>query len=225
MDYFIYYGLTLIAFLITVGAQVFISCTFNKYKKVANIKGKSGGEIAREILDKYDLKNIYVVETKGNLTDHYDPNRKVIRLSTDVYNKESIASLAVAAHECGHALQDKDNYVFLKIRAALVPIVNISSKLGYVAIVIGLITSMLNLIWIGIGLEAVILIFQIITLPVEIDASKRALRELEEMNALEKDELQKGKVVLVSAALTYVASVAATVLELLRLVLIYGDRD
>lgn len=225
MDYFIYYGLTLIAFLITVGAQVFISCTFNKYKKVANIKGKSGGEIAREILDKYDLKNIYVVETKGNLTDHYDPNRKVIRLSTDVYNKESIASLAVAAHECGHALQDKDNYVFLKIRAALVPIVNISSKLGYVAIVIGLITSMLDLIWIGIGLEAVILIFQIITLPVEIDASKRALRELEEMNALEKDELQKGKVVLVSAALTYVASVAATVLELLRLVLIYGDRD
>ncbi len=225
MDYFIYYGLTLIAFLITVGSQVFISCTFNKYKKVANIKGKSGGEIAREILDKYDLKNIYVVETKGNLTDHYDPNRKVIRLSTDVYNKESIASLAVAAHECGHALQDKDNYVFLKIRAALVPIVNISSKLGYVAIVIGLITSMLNLIWIGIGLEAVILIFQIITLPVEIDASKRALRELEEMNALEKDELQKGKVVLVSAALTYVASVAATVLELLRLVLIYGDRD
>ena len=81
MDYFIYYGLTLIAFLITIGAQVFISCTFNKYKKVANIKGKSGGEIAREILDKYDLKNIYVVETKGNLTDHYDPNRKVIRLS------------------------------------------------------------------------------------------------------------------------------------------------
>lgn len=131
----------------------------------------------------------------------------------------------MAAHECGHALQDKDNYVFLKIRAALVPIVNISSKLGYVAIVIGLITSMLDLIWIGIGLEAVILIFQIITLPVEIDASKRALRELEEMNALEKDELQKGKVVLVSAALTYVASVAATVLELLRLVLIYGDRD
>lgn len=225
MDYFIYYGLTLIAFIITVGAQIFVSGAFNKYKKVPNMKGKNGGEAAREILDKYGLKDIYVVETKGTLTDHYDPSRKVIRLSSDVYNKESVASLAVAAHECGHALQDKDNYTFLRIRAALVPIVNLSSKLGYIAIVIGLITSMLNLIWIGIGLEAVILLFQLVTLPVEIDASKRALKELDSLKLLQDDELSKGKIVLTSAALTYVASVAATVLELLRLVLIYGDRD
>lgn len=223
--YFIYYGLTLIALLITVGAQIFVSATFNKYKKEPNLKEKSGAEVAREILDKNGLKDIYVVETKGNLTDHYDPSRKVIRLSSDVYHKESVASVAVAAHECGHAIQDKNNYTFLRIRAFLVPFVNLSSKLGYVAILIGIIANLIDVVWLGIGLEAVILVFQLITLPVEFDASKRALKELEDMNILTENELVKGKVVLTSAALTYVASVAATVLELLRLVLLFTDRD
>lgn len=223
--YFIYYGLTFIALLITVGAQIFVSATFNKYKKEPNLKEKSGAEVAREILDKNGLKDIYVVETKGNLTDHYDPSRKVIRLSSDVYHKESVASVAVAAHECGHAIQDRDNYTFLRIRAFLVPFVNLSSKLGYVAILIGIIANLIDVIWLGIGLEAVILVFQLITLPVEFDASKRALKELEGMNILTENELVKGKVVLTSAALTYVASVAATVLELLRLVLLFTDRD
>lgn len=223
--YFIYYGLTLIALLITVGAQIFVSATFNKYKKEPNLKEKSGAEVAREILDKNGLKDIYVVETKGNLTDHYDPSRKVIRLSSDVYHKESVASVAVAAHECGHAIQDRDNYTFLRIRAFLVPFVNLSSKLGYVAILIGIIANLIDVIWLGIGLEAVILVFQLITLPVEFDASKKALKELEGMNILTENELVKGKVVLTSAALTYVASVAATVLELLRLVLLFTDRD
>lgn len=223
--YFIYYGLTFIALLITVGAQIFVSATFNKYKKEPNLKEKSGAEVAREILDKNGLKDIYVVETKGNLTDHYDPSRKVIRLSSDVYHKESVASVAVAAHECGHAIQDRDNYTFLRIRAFLVPFVNLSSKLGYVAILIGIIANLIDVIWLGISLEAVILVFQLITLPVEFDASKKALKELEGMNILTENELVKGKVVLTSAALTYVASVAATVLELLRLVLLFTDRD
>ncbi len=224
-DYTIYYGLTFIALIITVGAQIFINAMYSKYKKVQNAKGKSGAEVAREILDKNGLQDIYVVETKGNLTDHYDPRRKVVRLSTDVYHKESISSVAVAAHECGHAIQDKDNYTFMRVRAALVPFVNFSSYAGYIAIVIGVIAGVTNLIWLGIMFEVVILLFQLVTLPVEIDASKRALKELESMGTLNSEELQNGKMVLISAAMTYVASVATALLELLRLILIYGKRD
>lgn len=224
-DYTIYYGLTFLALIITVGAQIFINAMYSKYKKVQNVKGKSGAEVAREILDKNGLQDIYVVETKGNLTDHYDPRRKVVRLSTDVYHKESISSVAVAAHECGHAIQDKDNYTFMRVRAALVPFVNFSSYAGYIAIVIGVIAGLTNLIWLGIMFEVVILLFQLVTLPVEIDASKRALKELESMGTLNSEELQNGKMVLISAAMTYVASVATALLELLRLILIYGKRD
>ena len=224
-DYVIYYGLTILAFIITVGAQIFINSAYSKYKKVPNAQGKSGADVAREILDKNGLSNIYVVETKGHLTDHYDPKRKVIRLSSEIYHNESIASVAVAAHECGHAIQDKDNYSFMRIRAALVPFVNLSSYAGYFAIVIGIITGLANLIWLGILFEVVILLFQLVTLPVEIDASKRALKQLENEDILNSAELQKGKLILTAAAMTYVASVASAVLELLRLILIYGDRD
>lgn len=224
-DYVIYYGLTFLALIITVGAQIFINAMYGKYKKVPNMKGKSGAEVAREILDKNGLQDIYVVETKGNLTDHYDPRRKVVRLSSDVYHKEAISSVAVAAHECGHAIQDKDNYSFMRIRAALVPFVNFSSYAGYFAIVIGVVTNLIDLIWLGILFEVVILLFQLVTLPVEIDASKRAMKELETMAVLDKDELDKGRMVLIAAAMTYVASVASAVLELLRLILIYGKND
>lgn len=223
-DYLIYYGLTILALIITCGAQAFINITYKKYKKELNQKGMSGAEAARKILDKNGLKDIYVVETSGYLSDHYDPARKVIRLSSDVYNIESVASVAVAAHECGHAIQDKNNYTFLRIRASLVPFVNFSSYAGYIAIVLGIFFSAINLIWLGIILEGVILLFQLVTLPVEIDASKRALTELESMDALSSEELSHGKLVLASAAMTYVASVASTVIELLRLVLVFGDR-
>lgn len=223
-DYIIYYGITIITLIITLAAQAFISASYNKYKKIKVKKGITGAEAARTILDKHGLDKIYVVETKGNLTDHYDPNRKVIRLSSDVYNLESIASVLVAAHECGHAIQDKDNYTFLRIRSKLVPLVNFSSYAGYIAILIGVLASAMNLIWTGIILEAIILLFQIITLPVEFDASKRALKEVEDLELLSKEELKDGKVVLTSAALTYVASVLTAILELLRLILIYGDR-
>ncbi len=224
-DYIIYYGLTILAFIITVGAQIFINATYSRYKKEPNMKGKSGADVAREILDANGLSDIYVVETKGHLTDHYDPQRKVIRLSTDVYHKESIASAAVAAHECGHAIQDANNYTFLRIRAALVPIVNFSSYAGYLAIVIGLISGLINLVWLGILFEVVILLFQLITLPVEIDASKRGLSELSRLSILDENELTSGKTVLISAALTYVASVASTVLELLRLILMFTNNN
>lgn len=225
-DYIIYYGLTIVAFIITIGAQIFINSTYSKYKGIENKKKMSGMEAARAILDKHGLNDIYVVETKGNLTDHYDPKRKVIRLSTDVFHKESIASVAVAAHECGHAIQDKENYTFLRIRSMMVPIVNLASYAGYFAIVIGIVMSALNLIWLGILMEAIILLFQLVTLPVEFDASKRALKEVEELGILDGEEMSGGKMVLTSAAFTYVASVLTAILELLRLILIYGrDRD
>lgn len=224
-DFAIYYGLTFLALIITLAAQGFISFTYAKYKKVKNTKGMSGAEVAREILDKNGLSDIYVVETKGYLSDHYDPSRKVIRLSSDVYHNESIASVAIAAHECGHAIQDKDGYMFMRIRSLLVPVVNLASYAGYFAILIGVISGLMNIIWFGILMEVVILLFQIVTLPVEIDASRRAMKQVEETNFLNPDELASGKLVLISAAMTYVASVLSAILELLRLVLLYADRD
>ncbi len=225
-DYLIYYGITIITLVITLGASAYIRFSYSKYSKIISKKRLTGRDTAQKILDKNDLKDIYIVETKGNLTDHYDPNRKVVRLSSDVYHGESISSIAVAAHECGHAIQDKVNYTFMRIRSFLVPIVNISSKAGYIIIVLGVILESLNLIWTGIVLEGLILVFQLVTLPVEIDASKRALRELEELGILDEDEHSKAKTVLRAAALTYVSSVATAALSILRLILIYAkNRD
>jgi len=224
-DYVIYYVIGLISLVITVGAQILVNSTYGKYKKIDNRSKLSGGEAARKILDKNGLEKVYVVETRGTLTDHYDPSRKVIRLSSDVFHGETIASVAIAAHECGHAIQDKDNYTFMRIRAFLVPIVNFSTYAGYIAIVLGCIMSMLNLIWVGILLEAMILVFQLVTLPVEFDASNRAMEEIKNLKLLDEQERDGGKSVLTSAAMTYVASVAAAVLEILRLIIIYGRRD
>lgn len=226
MDYyFISYGLTIGAMIIVLVAQAFVSGCYNKYSKIRNIKGITGGEVARDVLDNNGLGDVDVVETGGNLTDHYDPKRKVVRLSRSVYHGDSIASVAVACHECGHAIQDKNGYLFMRIRSSLVPIVNISSYAGYFAIMFGILASSFNLIWTGIILEMVILLFQIITLPVEFDASRRALVELEKYNFLNSDELEQGKVMLTSAALTYVAGVASTLLQILRLILLFGRRD
>lgn len=226
MDYyFISYGLTLIAALITVAAQAFVSGSYNKYSNVRNERGITGKEAARYVLDKNGLNNINVVEVKGYLTDHYDPKNKVIRLSSNIYNGSSIAAVSVACHECGHAIQDKDGYLFMRIRSSLVPIVNFSSYAGYLAIVFGILASSFNLIWIGIILEIVILLFQLITLPVEINASSRALKELDYAHFLNSRELKSGKVMLTSAALTYVASVASTLLQILRLILLFGRRE
>ena len=177
------------------------------------------------ILDKNGLQNVKVVITNGILTDHYDPKNKIIRLSSEIYNDSSIASVSVASHECGHAIQDKEGYKFLRIRASLVPFVNFSSYAGYIAIILGCLFGYFNLIWIGIIFELVILLFQIVTLPVEINASKRALKELDNTHILNSNELRQGKKVLVSAALTYIASVATTIIQILRLILMFRRRD
>lgn len=225
MDLLIFYGLAIISLIITLGAQAFISSSYSKYSKVKTVKGLTGQEVARKLLDKHGLQDIKVVETSGYLSDHYDPKGRVIRLSKSIYSESSVASVAVACHECGHAIQDKNNYTFLRIRSTMVPFVNLCTYLGYVSILLGSIFSALGLIWAGIIAEMVILLFQVITLPVEFDASKRGLKEVKEEQFLSSDEYSGGKTMLTSAALTYVASVATTVIQILRLILIYGRRN
>lgn len=229
MLYYMYfgYGLVIIAFIITLLADIYLRIRYSKYKKVKVKSGMTGAEVAREILKSNGLDNVYVVETKGYLTDHYDPKAKVVRLSTDIYNGDSIASVSVAAHECGHAVQDKDGYFFLRFRSFLVPIVNFSSKFGYLAILIGLIFGALDLAWVGIFLLAAIVLFQLITLPVELNASKRGKMFLTKLNVVEAGERSMASSMLMAAAMTYVASLISTLLELLRLILIVmgNDRD
>lgn len=220
-----YYLLTILAFLITITAQIFVNGSYSKTRKIKNKHNLTGEEVARTILDKNGLRNVQIEEVHSTLGDHYDPTTKTVRLSSDIYHNASIASASVAAHECGHAIQDKDDYTFLRIRHALIPIVNFSSYAGYIAIVIGCIFSSINLIWVGILMEIIILLFQLITLPVEFNASSRALKQLEELNLLEKSEIKYSRKMLKAAAMTYVASVAAAVLEILRLLLIFNRNN
>lgn len=218
------YLLIFISILITTISQILISLSYSKYKKILNNKDLTGFDVARKILDSNGLSNIMILEVKGNLTDHYDPGRKVIKLSTDIYHGSSIASAAVAAHECGHAIQDKTKYTPMRIRSHLVPFVNICTKIGYLAIMIGVIFSYL-LVELGIILLLAMLLFQLITLPVEFNASKRAMKELERLHLLDKEEKNYAKSMLIAAAFTYVASLLSTLLEILRYVLIFTDRD
>lgn len=220
-----YYLLTILAFLITITAQIFVNGSYSKTRKIKNKHNLTGEEVARTILDKNGLRNVQIEEVHSTLGDHYDPTTKTVRLSSDIYHNTSIASASVAAHECGHAIQDKDDYTFLRIRHALIPIVNFSSYAGYIAIVIGCIFSSINLIWVGILMEIIILLFQLVTLPVEFNASSRALKQLEELNLLEKSEVKYSRKMLGAAAMTYVASVAAAVLEILRLLLIFNKNN
>lgn len=217
--------LMVISLVITLGAQLFVSGAYSKYSKVKNKKRMSGSETARYILDKNGLKDVKVRRVGGYLSDYYDPRNKTVNLSSANYENASVGALSVACHECGHAIQDKVGYTFMRIRAALVPFVNFSSYAGYFAILFGCLFDSMNLIWFGIFAEMVILLFQIVTLPVEIDASKRSIKELDKYELLDKDELSGGKTMLIAAALTYVASVATTVIQILRLILTFGGRD
>ncbi len=210
--------IVLLIIFIPVIAQIYISITYKKNLKIDAKNNKTGYDIAREILDKNGLNDLIIVETGGTLTDHYDPSRKVIRLSREIYHGTSLASQAVAAHETGHAIQDKEGYIFLKIRSFIFPIVNIVSRFSYYLILLGFILEILELLYIGIAAVSIGVIFQIITLPVEFNASKRALKELEEKNITEKNNLPGIKNMLTAAALTYVAGVLASILQLLRLI-------
>ena len=218
------YILVIIGTIITLIAQFFVNSSYNKYKQRMNSNGITGREVARRILDANGLSNVDVLEVAGTLTDHYDPRNKTVNLSTDIYKDSSIASIAVAAHECGHAIQDKVGYTFLRIRHMLVPTVNLSSKLGYVVIFIGLAFGSYKLAMVGLILLLAILLFQLITLPVEFNASRRAMEQLRTLN-LADDIGQNGvKSMLTAAAMTYVASVASTLLQMLRLFIIISSR-
>lgn len=219
------YGLLFLGLIITIIAQIYVSTSYSKYKKIKSKTNLTGFEVARKILDKHGLKDVHVVEINGELTDHYDPRRKVVRLSNSIFNGTSISSVSVAAHEVGHAIQDKENYTFMKIRSMLVPAVNFSSKLGYFAIFFGFIFNLLDLALFGIILLLVMLLFQLVTLPVEFNASKRAKVELENLSILDNNELKKSANMLRAAAFTYVASLVTTLLEILRLALIVFNRE
>lgn len=214
----------IIGLLVTGLASLGVNSAYKKYKKVKNNNNLTGYDVARKILDYNGLNDILILETSGELSDHYDPTRKVVKLSSDIYNGQSIASVAVAAHECGHAVQDKENYLFLRIRAAIVPVVNLASKLGYVVLIIGLLAGLTRLIYVGIIAEGAILVFQLITLPVEFNASNRALKFILELGLVDKKEKDEARSMLTAAAMTYVASVINALLQVLRLVLMFTNR-
>lgn len=214
------YAIPLIGFLIAFFAQTYMNSNYNKYKYQGLQKKITGKEVARQILDKNGLSNVEVVPIKGNLTDHYDPKKKVVSLSSDIYNGDTIASSSVAAHECGHALQDKNGYFFLKLRSSIVPFVNFSTKIGYGVIILGIIFGFPKIAMIGLILLLAMLLFQLITLPVEFNASNRAKQELISLNIINNNELSDTKKMLNAAALTYVASLITTLLQIIRLALI-----
>lgn len=230
MDYSDYmvvnYVLPLAGFLITFIAQIYVNNSYNKYKYQSLKKKITGAETARNILDKNGLDNIKIVEVRGNLTDHYDPKKKVVRLSSDIYHGDTIAAASVAAHECGHAIQHKEGYIFLRIRSFLVPLVNFSTKIGYLVVIIGIIFGATKIALVGLILLLAMLLFQVVTLPVEFNASKRAKKQLTSLKIIDNDELQDANTMLNAAALTYVASLITTLLQVLRLALIvFGRRD
>ena len=219
------YILVLIGIVITLAASAKVKMAFNKYNKVRNMSGMTGAQAARRILDQAGLYNVSVESVSGQLTDHYDPKSKVLRLSESTYGSDSVAAVGVAAHECGHAVQDLEEYGPLKLRSTLVPAANIGSKLGIPLIILGVILSYNSvLIQVGIWVFSVAVFFQLVTLPVEFDASKRALIALPNSGILGEQEMKGCKKVLSAAAMTYVAAAAASVLQLLRLILLFGGR-
>ncbi len=204
-------------------ATIYVRVTYNKNKQKESSNGLTGYDVARQILDKNGLNDLIIVETKGTLSDHYDPSRKVVRLSREVYHGTSIASNAVAAHEIGHAIQDKEGYFFLKFRSAIFPIVFILSNISYYIIMLGFIFELINLVWIGIAAVGFGVFFQIITLPVEINASNRAKKELDALGIINNEDKSGVINMLNAAALTYVAGVIAGLLQLFRLIQMTKD--
>ena len=217
--------LFILGIIVVVYAQSHIMKTYHETMRIRNEKMLSGQEVARKILDANGLEDIYVVQVSGELTDHYDPSRNVIRLSNHVFQDDSIASLAVAAHECGHAIQRKEGYLFYRLRSALVPVVNLVSYFGYFVIIISAFAGITAYLLLGMIMLLSTLIFQLVTLPVEIDASKRGMKEIEKLNLAKQEEMTNVSNMLKAAAMTYVASLASTILNLLRLIFMYRDRD
>jgi len=219
------YILVLVAAIFSIWASARVNSTYNKYAKVRSMQGLTGAEAAQRILYYAGLTNIRVEHVRGNLTDHYDPKSKVLRLSDSTYSSASVAAIGVAAHECGHAIQDAEGYSALRLRSALVPAANFGSRLGIPIIILGvLLGSNYTLIQIGIWVFSLAVLFQLVTLPVEFNASNRAMKILDSRGILGQNELSMCRKVLSAAAMTYVAAAASSIMQLLRLVLLYGGR-
>ena len=219
------YVLVLIAFLVALAAQINVKSTFSKYRDVRNRSGLTGEMAARKILDDNGLFNIQIEHISGELTDHFDPKAGVIRLSDSVYNIPSAAAVGVAAHEAGHAVQHATDYAPMRLRSAVIPMTQIGSYLSYQLVLIGLIVGLTPLIDVGILLFTAVVFFQLVTLPVEFNASRRALTTLEHSNMLDSEELAQSKSVLRAAALTYVAALFVSLMNLVRLLAIRGRRN
>ena len=217
------YLLVILGAVLSMIASARVNGTFSQYSRVRSMSGMTGAQAARRILDKNGLYDVKVEHIRGNLTDHYDPRTKVLRLSDATYASGSVAAIGVAAHECGHAVQDKESYAPLRIRTALVPAANLGCKLGIPLVILGLILGLNStLAMIGVWIFAISVLFQIVTLPVEYNASGRALRMLEDYHILGGQETEMARKVLGAAALTYVAAAASSVLQLLRLWILAG---
>lgn len=218
------YILIIIAFALSMFASFGVNATFSRYKNVKSKLGLTGADAARKILDDNGLQNVRVEHISGNLNDHYDPKSNVIRLSDATYSSASVAAIGVAAHEAGHAVQHAVGYVPIKVRNSIIPVVNISTQLSMPLFIIGLILNMTGLAMVGVILFSAALVFQLVTLPVEFNASNRALKILETSGMLDGGEIRGAKKVLRAAGMTYVAAAAASALQLLRLLLILNRR-
>jgi hypothetical protein len=221
---FYYYWIMIPALLLSLYAQSRVTSAFNKYSKQRTANGWTGRDTARKILDDNGMSDIDVLETAGNLTDNYNPSKGTVNLSRGVFSSSSISAVGVAAHETGHALQHRDEYMPLKIRSFLVPVANIGSMAGPYIVIFGLIFSLEIFLQIGIVLFSAAVLFYLVTLPVELNASKRALEVLERDEILTREELVPARKVLNAAALTYMAAALSAILTLLRLVLLSRNR-
>lgn len=232
MPYYGYYGygmdptviLVLIGALLSMWASARVNGTFQKYSRVRSMTGMTGAEAAMRLLHSQGIYDVTVQPVRGQLTDHYDPRTKTVNLSEAVYSQTSVAAIGVAAHECGHAIQDNTGYVPLRLRAAFVPVANIGSRLSWPLIFLGLIIGLTPFIELGIWMFVLAVLFQLITLPVEFNASGRAVRLLGQIGILQDQEVDQTRKVLGAAALTYVAAAASSILQLLRLVILFGGR-
>ncbi|MDF2513821.1 MAG: putative rane protein [Herbinix sp.] len=219
------YILVIIGIVITLAASAKVKSAFAKYSQVSTRTGITGAQAAERILRESGIYDVQIQSVAGNLTDHYDPRSKVLRLSDSVYGSSSLAAVGVAAHECGHAIQHQNSYAPLILRSTLVPVANIGSMAAWPVIILGIFMGYNEfLVNLGIVLFSAAVLFQLITLPVEFNASKRAIARLSETGILYGDELGQSKKVLDAAALTYVAAAAASILQLLRLILLFGGR-
>ena len=220
-----------ILMVIPMWAQHKVKSNYEKYSQVRSTSGKTGREVAEEILHANGIYDVDVVKGEGFLTDHYDPNKKVVCLSPATYDRPSVAGTAIAAHEVGHAIQHQQGYAPLRFRTALVPLANIGSSLSYIIIMVGIVLTALGsvfgstVLWVGAGLMSLAVLFSIVTLPVEFNASSRAMKQITALNIVNEKEYKHAKKVLSAAAMTYVASTAVALAELARIILIARSSD